>query len=109
MVDIRAPVTMLSEALAPLPQTFVDVAALLPARCAPRLAGGKFSSLVLGGREGLPPTPDGVLSSPLMLDDRPTPPARGALLRVADKVFPRMRATHSPEGAVAALDRGCLN
>jgi len=109
VVDIRAPVTSLSGALAPLPQAFVDVAALLPARCAPRLAGGKFSSLVLGGREGLPPTPDGVLPSPLTLDDRQTPPARGALLAVADKVFPRMRATHLPDGAVAALDRGCLN
>ena len=33
-VDIQAPVTTLSGTLAPLPQAFVNVAALLPARCA---------------------------------------------------------------------------
>jgi filamentous hemagglutinin family protein len=109
IVDIQAPVTSLSGALAPLPQAFMDVAALLPARCAPRLAGGKFSSLVVGGREGLPLDPGGILPSPLTLDGRQTPPARGALLAVADKVFPRMRGTHLPDGSVAALGRGCLN
>jgi hypothetical protein len=69
-VDIRAPVTSLSGALAPLPQTFVRAAALLPARCTARLSGGKYSSLVLGGRDGLSLDPGGVLPSPLVLDDR---------------------------------------
>jgi filamentous hemagglutinin family protein len=69
-VDIRAPVTSLSGTLAPLPQAFVNVAALLPARCAARLSGGTTSSLVLGGREGLPLEPGGLLPSPLALEER---------------------------------------
>jgi hypothetical protein len=69
-VDIQAPVTSLSGTLAPLPQAFVNVAALLPARCAARLSGGQASSLVLGGRDGLPAEPSGVLPSPLLLGER---------------------------------------
>jgi hypothetical protein len=69
-VDIQAPVTSLSGALAPLPQVFVHVAALLPARCAARLSGGHASSLVLGGRDGFPADPSGVLPSPLVLGER---------------------------------------
>jgi large exoprotein involved in heme utilization and adhesion len=79
-VDIRAPVTTLSGTLAPLPQAFVHIAALLPARCAARLSGGQTSSLVLSGRDGLPLDPSGVLPSPLVLDDRlvADPAMRGA-------------------------------
>jgi large exoprotein involved in heme utilization and adhesion len=69
-VDIQAPVTALSGTLAPLPQTVVQVAALLPARCAARYRGGTVSSLVLGGRGGLPLEPSGVLPSPLALGER---------------------------------------
>ena len=69
-VDIQAPVTSLSGALAPLPQAFVSVAALLPARCAARAPWGHYSSLVLGGREGLPLDPGGLLPSPLALGER---------------------------------------
>jgi filamentous hemagglutinin family protein len=69
-VNIQAPATSLSGTLAPLPQAFVNVAELLPARCAARFRGGKASSLVLGGRGGLPPDPGGVLPSPLVLDER---------------------------------------
>jgi large exoprotein involved in heme utilization and adhesion len=69
-VDIQAPVTSLSGTLAPLPQAFVNVAALLPARCAARLSGGQTSSLVLGGRDGLPAEPSGMLPSPLVLGER---------------------------------------
>jgi filamentous hemagglutinin family protein len=69
-VDIQAPVTSLSGTLAPLPQTFVNVAALLPARCAARFSGGKASSIVVGGRPGLPVDPSGVLPSPLALEER---------------------------------------
>jgi hypothetical protein len=119
-VDIRAPVTSLSGAVAPLPQALVNVAALLPARCAACLSGGKASSLVLGGRDGLPLDPGGLLPSPLALDAQlaadaamtgenggKTPPAQFALLAVADKVFPRMQGAHLPGLAAAALDRGC--
>jgi hypothetical protein len=38
-VDIQTPVTSLGGTLAPLPQAFVNVAALLPARCAARAQG----------------------------------------------------------------------
>jgi large exoprotein involved in heme utilization and adhesion len=70
MVEIRAPVTSLSGAVAPLPQAFVNVAALLPARCAARFSRGTVSSLVLGGRDGLPVDPGGLLPSPLALEER---------------------------------------
>jgi hypothetical protein len=69
-VDIQAPVTSLSGTLAPLPQAFVNIAALLPARCAARFRGGHTSSLVLDGRGGLPADPSGLLSSPLVLKER---------------------------------------
>jgi large exoprotein involved in heme utilization and adhesion len=102
-VDIRAPVTTLSGTLAPLPQAFVSAAALLPARCAARAQDGRYSSLVLGGREGLPIDPGGLLPSPLVLDDRlvvdpamsggPQPPpsaAKFALLAGQEKALPRL-------------------
>jgi hypothetical protein len=40
-------------------------ATLLRASCAARLAQGKTSSLVVAGREGVPPEPEGLLWSPL--------------------------------------------
>jgi hypothetical protein len=43
---------------------------LWPARCAARAQDGRYSSLVLGGRGGLPPDPSGVLPSPLVLGER---------------------------------------
>jgi hypothetical protein len=102
-VAIQAPVTSLSGTLAPLPQTFVNVAALLPARCAARWSGGKASSLVLGRRDGLPLEPSGVLPSPLVLEERliadpaiimepypPQPPAKFALLAGQEKALPRL-------------------
>jgi filamentous hemagglutinin family protein len=125
MVDIRAPVTTLSGVLAPLPQAFVNVAALLPARCAARLSGGKASSLVVGGREGLPLDPGSLLPSPLVFDTRlvfdarlaadpavtsaPRRPqsSRFALLALDEKVLPRVQGGHLPGRAVTALDRGC--
>jgi filamentous hemagglutinin family protein len=102
-VDIRAPVTTLSGTLAPLPQAFVNVAELLPARCAARFSGGKASSLVLGGRDGLPLEPGGVLPSPLVLGERlaadptltgdphrQTSAATFALLAGQEKALPRL-------------------
>ena len=102
-VDIRAPVTTLSGTLAPLPQAFVNVVALLPARCAARLSGGKYSSLVLGGRDALPADPSGVLPSPLALEERlvadpvvigapheQTSAAKFALLTGQEKTLPRI-------------------
>jgi hypothetical protein len=119
-VDIRAPITNLSGVLAPLPAAFVSAAALLPARCAVRLSEGKASSLVVGGRDGLPFDPGGLLPSPLTLDERlmsvPTvteeprrqkPTASFALLADEDKVFPRMRGWDWQGSARAALDWRC--
>jgi large exoprotein involved in heme utilization and adhesion len=103
-VNIQAPVTSLSGTLAPLPQAFMHVAALLPARCAARLSGGQTSSLVVGGRDGLPLEPGGLLPSPLVLAPRMEAdpavtgapprspfPSGFALLQSADKGFPRLR------------------
>jgi large exoprotein involved in heme utilization and adhesion len=104
IVDIRAPVTSLGGTLAPLPQTFVSAAALLPARCAARFSGGHASSLVLGGRDGLPLDPGGALPSPLALEGRLTADpaltggpqqqqssAKVALLGGQDKGLPRLQ------------------
>ena len=104
IVDIRAPVTTLSGTLAPLPQAVVSAAALLPARCAARLSGGTYSSLVLGGREGLPAEPSGLLPSPLTLDERlvgdpgvtagphqQPSTTKFAFLTGVDKAFPRLQ------------------
>jgi filamentous hemagglutinin family protein len=102
MVDIQAPVTSLSGTLAPLPQAFVSAAALLPARCVARAQDGRYSSLVLGGREGLPVAPGGLLPSPLVPAERlaadpavigappPPSPATFTFLTGADKAFPRL-------------------
>jgi hypothetical protein len=83
-------------------QTSLTVAALLPVRCTARAQDGRYSSLVLGGRGGLPPAPDGVLPSPLALEERlatdpagigassPPPPARFAFLADQEKTLPRL-------------------
>jgi hypothetical protein len=102
-VNIQAPVTSLSGTVAPLSQAFVHVATLLPARCAARLSEGKASSLVLGGREGLPLEPGGLLPSPLVLEERlaadpamrgapaqQTSAAKFALLAAHEKGLPRL-------------------
>jgi large exoprotein involved in heme utilization and adhesion len=65
-INISAPTTNLSGTLAPLSQDFMQAATLLRARCAARLSG-KSSSFVVAGRDGLPPTPGGLQSSPLTL------------------------------------------
>jgi hypothetical protein len=69
VVNIQAPVTSLSGAVAPLPQEFAAVAELLRDRCAGRLREGRVSRLVLGGRDGVPSEPGSLLLSPLMQID----------------------------------------
>jgi filamentous hemagglutinin family protein len=64
-IIIQATITDVSGTLARLPESVLQAAALLTASCATRLAGGKTSSLVVAGREGVPPTPDAPLWSPL--------------------------------------------
>jgi len=93
----------LSGALAPLPQTFVSAATLLPTRCAARYREGKTSSIAVGGRSGLPPEPGGALPSPLALGERlmadpavmgaprrQPSTARFALLAGHEQAFPRL-------------------
>ncbi len=67
-INIQASITDVSGTLARLPEAVLQAAALLRASCAARLAGGKSSSLVLAGREGLPLEPGSLLPSPLVLE-----------------------------------------
>lgn len=64
-VDVRAPVNEISGTFAPLPTVFLDATDLLREHCARRLQEGKYSSFVVGGRDGVPLGPDGFLPSPL--------------------------------------------
>jgi large exoprotein involved in heme utilization and adhesion len=66
-VNIQAPVTNLSGTLVPLPQAFARSTELLRSRCAERLREGTGSSLVVRGRDGVPPRPGGVVPLPLAL------------------------------------------
>ena len=43
--------------------------ALAPASCRARAPGGRFSSLMVRGRDGIPPEPDGLLQSPLVSEN----------------------------------------
>ena len=67
-IDIQARITDISGNVVRLPESVPITAALLRASCAARLAGGSISSLVVAGREGLPPDPEGVLPSPLLAE-----------------------------------------
>ena len=64
-VNIQASIQQLSETVAPLPEAIVSVAALYAQQCAAQ-KGGQFSSMVLGGHDGLPTPPGGFLPSPLL-------------------------------------------
>jgi len=68
-VAIQSTFTNLSNGLAPLPSGLAQVATLLRASCATRVAAGKASSLVVAGREGLPLEPGGYIPSPLMVSE----------------------------------------
>ncbi len=64
-VDIQAPVTSISGAVAPLPQAFAQTTELLRSRCVERLREGTLSRFVVGGRDGVPLAPGSLLLSPL--------------------------------------------
>jgi hypothetical protein len=64
-INVQARVTDVSGSLAQLPGDLLQAQNLLRAACAARTAEGKTSSLIVAGREGAPPAPGGVLSSPL--------------------------------------------
>jgi filamentous hemagglutinin family protein len=73
-VNIEATFTNVVGTFAQLPSTPLQATELLRASCAARFSGGKASSLVLGGRDGLPLQPGDLLPSPLyMASDSDTP------------------------------------
>jgi filamentous hemagglutinin family protein len=82
-IDVQAAITDVSGSIVQLPESVLQAASLLRASCAARLAGGKTSSLVVGGRDGVPLEPPGLLSSPL---------ATIAATQPADRTGPAMPA-----------------
>jgi large exoprotein involved in heme utilization and adhesion len=70
-------ITDISESIAQLPEAPLQATELLRASCAARFAGGKASSMVLGGRDGVPTQPGGLLPSPLYLATESGNPAKG--------------------------------
>src|SRR5262249_8625353 len=64
-IDIRGATNDLSGSLVPLPQEYLNTAALSEDRCAGRLREGQISSFIVAGRDGMPLQPGGVLPSPL--------------------------------------------
>ena len=67
VIAIQAAFTDVSGSVVQLPETPLRATELLRAACAARFAGGKASSLVVGGRDGVPIQPGGLLPSPLYL------------------------------------------
>jgi len=73
-INIEANFTNVEGSVTLLPETPLKATELLRAACAARFAGGKTSSLVVGGRDGLPPQPGDLLPSPLFIaSDAATP------------------------------------
>jgi filamentous hemagglutinin family protein len=64
-IDIQATIVDVSGDISQLPEAPLQATELLRASCAARVAGGKSSSLTLGGRGGLPLEPGGLLPSAL--------------------------------------------
>jgi len=76
-VNIEATFTNVTGSVTLLPETPLKATELLRASCAARFAGGKASSLVLGGRDGLPLQPGDLLPSPLYLASEANTPSTG--------------------------------
>ncbi|MFQ5656931.1 MAG: filamentous hemagglutinin N-terminal domain-containing protein [Candidatus Methylomirabilales bacterium] len=120
-VDIQSPVTNLSGTLAPLPEAVLQATALLREACAARVRGGQVSSLVVGGRDGVPLEPGGLLPSPLYRGEgeavapsaghegnRPEEPAFSVGLLGADPiVLSPVRGWSEPGFAQATLNLMC--
>jgi hypothetical protein len=65
VVDIRAPITEISGTLVPLGEDFISAFELLREPCMARIRGGKYSSFIVSGRDGLPTEPGRLLPSPM--------------------------------------------
>jgi large exoprotein involved in heme utilization and adhesion len=104
-VDIQAPVTNISGAIAPLPQEFASTAELLRDRCAGRLREGRMSRLVLGGRDGVPSEPSSLLLSPLIQMGSRENEAQAGIPAKPGQV--QERAWHVQVGVLEGLDIEC--
>ncbi len=67
-INIESPIQNLSGAIAPLPESIIEVAALYSAQCAGQ-KGGQFSSFTLQGRDRIPLEPGELLPTPLFMPD----------------------------------------
>lgn len=65
-VQINAPINNLSSVVGRLPESLIEVQALLRAACAARLAQGETSSFVERGRDSMPAGPEALLASPYL-------------------------------------------
>jgi hypothetical protein len=74
-INIEATFTNVTSEVVQLPETPLRATELLRAACAARFVGGKTSSLVLAGRDGVPPQPGGLLPSPLYLASKSNSPS----------------------------------
>jgi large exoprotein involved in heme utilization and adhesion len=83
-VNIEATFTNVVGTFTQLPSTPLQATELLRASCAARFSGGKASSLVLGGRDGLPLQPGDLLPSPLYLASGADTPSTGNKLSGQD-------------------------
>jgi large exoprotein involved in heme utilization and adhesion len=83
-VNIEATFTNVTGSVTLLPETPLQATELLRASCAARFAGGKTSSLVLAGRDGLPLQPGGLLPSPLYVVSDADTPSTGSKLTSPD-------------------------
>jgi filamentous hemagglutinin family protein len=67
-IAVQAGITDVSTTVGQLPESVFQAATLLRAACATRMAGGQSSSLVVSGRDGIPPEPGAVLLSSLVAE-----------------------------------------
>jgi large exoprotein involved in heme utilization and adhesion len=84
-VNIEATFTNVVGNFTQLPSTPLQATELLRAACAARFSGGKASSLVLGGRDGLPLQPGDLLPSPLYLASDAQTPSNGPTISGYDQ------------------------
>ncbi len=67
-VNIEAPIQNIAQAIAPLPETIIEVAALYSAQCAGQ-KNGQFSSFTQPGLDRIPFEPGELLPTPLFIPD----------------------------------------
>jgi filamentous hemagglutinin family protein len=84
-VNIEATFTNVVGNFTQLPSTPLQATELLRAACAARFSGGKASSLVVGGRDGLPLQPGDLLPSPLYLASDAQTPSNGTTISGYDQ------------------------